>query len=88
MKLKELRSQWEKGRKVLLALSTPNRDKVYALLYNPHSKSNLRTEYSIFEYSKNDNGWIIYINPNYSEFEHLEEGLQYINSKFEQFLPE
>lgn len=48
----------------------------------------IRAEYSVFEYSKNNNGWIIYINPAFSEFEHLEEGLQYLNSKSEQFLPE
>ncbi len=88
MKLKELRNQWEQGREVLLAVSNPNRDKVFVLLYNPHNKNNIRAEFSIYEYSKTANDWTIWVSPNYSEFEHLEQGLEYINSKFEEFLPE
>jgi len=87
MTLKELRTQWEKGRKILLALSTPSRDKVYVLLHNPHSKSDIRAEFSIFEYTENEDGWTMYVNPNYSEFEHIEQGLEYINQQFEKFLP-
>ena len=89
MTLKELRQQWEKGREILLALSTPNRDKVFVLLHNPHSKSNDREEFSIFEYSQDENKvWTIWISPEVSEFEHIEQGLQYLNGKFKQFLPE
>ena len=88
MKLQEIRNQWEKGREALLAISNPNRDKVFVLLHNPFNKNNLRIEYSIYEYTKNDNKWIMWVNPNFSEFEHLEQGLEYINSKFEEYLPE
>ena len=87
MKLQEIRNQWEKGRTVLLALSNPNRDKVYVLLYNQYNKSDVREEFSIYEYTKTDDKWIIWINPNFSEFEHLEQGLEYLNSKFEVYLP-
>lgn len=88
MTLKEIRQQWEKGRTVLLALPNPNRDKVYVLLHNPHSKANYREEYSIFEYSQDESGnWTVWFNPNFSEFEHLEQGLEYLNGKFEQYLP-
>ncbi|MCK5199480.1 MAG: hypothetical protein KAR21_14070 [Spirochaetales bacterium] len=88
MTLKEIRKKWEQGRTVLLALSNPNRDKVYVLLQNPYNKNNMREEFSIYEYTKTDNNWAMYINPNFSEFEHLEQGLQYINEKCEKFLPE
>ncbi len=89
MTLKETRKKWEQGRKALLAISNPNRDKVFVLLHNPHNKSDYREEYSIYEYSKNeDNNWTMWINPNYSEFEHLEQGLEYLNKKFEKYLPE
>ena len=86
MNLKSLRAEWEKGREVLLALSTPNRDKVFVLLHNQYNKSNLREEYSIFEYTQNeDDDWTIWISPNVSAFEHLEQGLEYLNSKFKQY---
>ena len=87
MNLQELRSQWEEGRTILLAVSNPNRDKVYVLLHNQFNKNDIREEYSVFEYSKTDDKWTMYINPNLSEFEHIEQGLEYINFKFEEYLP-
>jgi len=89
MNLQSLRTQWEKGRNVLLALSTPNRDKVFILLHNQYNKADFREEYSIFEYTQDsENNWTVWFNPNFSEFEHLEQGLEYLNMKFKQFLPE
>jgi hypothetical protein len=89
MNLQSLRTEWEKGREVLLALSTPNRDKVYVLLYNQYNKSDFREEYSIYEYTQDQNGnWTVWFDPNFSEFEHLEQGLEYLNGKFKQFLPQ
>jgi len=88
MKLQEAREQWEKGRTVILALSNPNRDKVYVLLHNQYNKNDTREEFSIFEYTKTDNKWTMYVNPNFSEFEHIEQGLEYINKKFRVYLPE
>jgi hypothetical protein len=89
MTLKEIRQQWEKGRNALLALSTPNRDKVFVLLHNPHSRSDFKEEYSIYEYTQDKDGkWTVWFNPNFSEFEHLEQGLEYLNKKFKLFLPQ
>lgn len=65
MKLQELRNQWEKGREVLLAISNPNRDKVFVLLHSPYNKNDLRIEDSIFEYTKTDNNWTMWVSPNY-----------------------
>ena len=88
MTLQKLRSDWEKGREVLLALATPNRDKVFVLLHNPYNKSDYREEYSIFEYSQDKEGnWTVWFNPDVSEFEHIEQGLEYLNGRFKQFLP-
>jgi hypothetical protein len=88
MTLKEIRAQWETGREVLMALATPTRDKVFVLLHNQYNKADYREEYSIFEYTQDKEGnWTVWFNPNFSEFEHLEQGLQYLNSKFSSFLP-
>ena len=87
MKLKEIRSQMEKGRTVLLAVPNPSQDTVMVLLHNPYNKDNIRAEFSIFEYTVSEQGWTVSIDPNYSEFEHIEQGLEYINRKFEKFLP-
>lgn len=89
MTLNEIRKQWEKGRTVILALSTPNRDKVYVLLHNQYNKADYREEYSIYEYTQDeDSNWAVWISPNFSEFEHLEQGLEYLNGKFKQYMPQ
>jgi len=89
MTLNKIRQQWEKGRNVILALPNPNRDKVFVLLHNQYNKSDFREEFSIYEYTQDKDGkWTIWISPNFSAFEHLEQGLEYLNKKYEQFLPQ
>ena len=52
------------------------------------NKNDIREELSIYEYSRDGDKWTIWVSPNFSAFEHIEQGLEYLNGKFREYLPE